>query len=411
MKHEVIVPSAGESVNEVFIAGWRKKNGDLVKKDEVLVDLETQKASFELQSEFGGRLEVLFPKADTKVKPGDVIAYVDDGPGAQDGAATSADTVVAKATPSSFAIDQAVSPAARKMASEKNVDLSQVSGSGKGGVILKEDVLKASEAPAKAASTPAPSPASAPASASPVLNYQIDESRGERRVPASRIRRQIATNLVAAQHTAAILTTFNEVDMTQILEFRKKYKDKFKEKFGVGLGMVSPFALACVRAMKLFPQVNNLYTGEDIIQRDFVDLSIAVNTDHGLVVPVLRNVDKMNVADFEKKLTELAEKARARKLSIPEMTGGTFTITNGGVFGSLVSTPILNMPQSAILGLHKTQERPVVVEKQIVVRPMMYLALSYDHRIIDGREAVGFLVAVKEGIENLSLIINEKELF
>lgn len=407
MKHEVIVPSAGESVSEVFIAGWRKKSGDLVKKDEILVDLETQKASFELQSEFGGRLEVLFPNNDTKVKPGDVIAYVDDGPGAQDTASVSSEPVAK--TSSSFEVEQAVSPAARKMAAEKNVNLASVQGTGKSGVILKEDIQRAAEAPQKMAAQPAPAPSAT--SQSTVLNYQIDESRGERRVPASRIRKQIAMNLVAAQHTAAILTTFNEVDMTQVLEFRKKYKDQFKEKYGVSLGMVSPFALATVRAIKMYPQVNNIFTGEDIIQRDFVDLSIAVSTDNGLVVPVLRNVDKMNVASFEKGLSELAEKARSRKLSIPEMTGGTFTITNGGVFGSLISTPILNMPQAAILGLHKTQERPVVVDKQIVIRPMMYMALSYDHRIIDGREAVGFLVAIKEGIENLSLIINEKELF
>lgn len=418
MKHEVIVPSAGESVNEVFIAGWRKKSGDLVKKDEILVDLETQKASFELQSEFGGRLEILFPQPDTKVKPGDVIAYVDDGPGAQDGASASTSSAQASASPSSFEIEKAVSPAARKMAAEKGMDLSGVSGSGKSGVVLKEDVVRVSEAPktvpasspSTSTSTSASSTSSSSGAAAPVLNYQIDESRGERRVSASRIRRQIATNLVAAQHTAAILTTFNEVDMTQVIDFRKKYKDEFKTKHGVSLGMVSPFALACVRAMKLFPQVNNIFTGEDIIQRDFVDLSIAVNTDHGLVVPVLRDVDKMTIVSFEKKLSELAEKARARKLSIPEMTGGTFTITNGGVFGSLISTPILNMPQSAILGLHKTQERPVVMNGQIVIRPMMYMALSYDHRIIDGREAVGFLVAVKEGIEKLELIINEKEL-
>jgi len=420
MKHEVIVPSAGESINEVFIGTWLKKTGDYVKKDEVLLDLETQKTTFEIQAEYSGRIEVLKPEAETRVKPGDVIAIIDDSVSAENGAGTDkpAPAVAAAPAPSTaasaapaHAAEPILHPSARKLAAEKGVDAASLQGSGKDGRVLKEDVMRAN-APATVTQL---RPAAAPAPAEtkphlPVFTYHVDEARGERREPASRIRRTIAQNLVNAQHTAAILTTFNEVDMTQVLAFRKKYKEKFQAKHGVGLGMVSIFAKACVRALKAYPLVNSTFTGEDIIYRDFVDLSVAVSTDSGLVVPVIRDADRIGVADFEKKLDELGRRAKEKKLSIAEMTGGTFTISNGGVFGSLLSTPILNMPQSGILGLHKIQERPVVVDGQIVARPMMYLALSYDHRIIDGREAVSFLVKVKEGIENLELVLAEKDL-
>ena len=418
MKHEVIVPSAGESINEVFIGTWLKKTGDYVKKDEVLLDLETQKTTFEIQAEYSGRIEVLKPEAETRVKPGDVIAIIDDSAAAENGADKPAAAVAASPEPSTAAraaparaAEPSLPPSARKLAAEKGVDAASLQGSGKDGRVLKEDVMRAN-APATVTQL---RPAAAPAPAEtkphhPVFTYHVDEARGERREPASRIRRTIAQNLVNAQHTAAILTTFNEVDMTQVLAFRKKYKEKFQAKHGVGLGMVSIFAKACVRALKAYPLVNSTFTGEDIIYRDFVDLSVAVSTDSGLVVPVIRDADKIGVADFEKKLDELGRRAKEKKLSIAEMTGGTFTISNGGVFGSLLSTPILNMPQSGILGLHKIQERPVVVDGQIVARPMMYLALSYDHRIIDGREAVSFVVKVKEGIENLELVLTEKDL-
>jgi len=421
MKHEVVVPSPGESINEVFIGVWQKKSGDLVKKDEVLVDMETQKTSFDLQAEYSGKLEVLKPERETKVKPGEVIAIIDDAY-AQEAQGTGSSSVKSepvKASPLEFQptkvmTETLLSPAARKIAAEKNLDASTVQGSGKDGRVMKEDVMAAEARPAQPSLklvSSAPAPAAAPTAApAPKIEYHIDVARGERVQPATRIRRQIAQNLVTAQHTAAILTTFNECDMSQVLEYRKKHKEGFKAKHGVNLGIVSFFALASVRALKEFPMVNATFTGEDIISRDFVDLSIAVSTEAGLVVPVIRNADKMGLVEIEKKLAELGEKARLRKLSIPEMTGGTFTISNGGVFGSLLSTPILNMPQSAILGLHKTQERPVVVDHQVVIRPMMYLALSYDHRLIDGREAVTFLIRVKEGIEDLAKIINEKEI-
>lgn len=379
MKHDVVVPSAGESVNEVFIGQWRRKTGDIVKKDDVLVDIETQKASFELQAEQGGRLEVLKPDSETVVRPGDVIATIDGS------VKTPSTTASAGATPSlsgPSGTAAPLSPAARKMVAEKGLNVSTLSGSGKGGLVIKEDVLGA----------------------------EVDMSRGEKRQPASRVRRTIADNLVAAQHTAAILTTFNEADMSPVMVFRKKYKEAFQAKHGISLGIVGIFGRAVIRAIRSFPMVNATFTGDEIITRDFVDLSIAVSTDTGLVVPVIRDADRMTLAQFEKKLVELSEKAKARKLSIPEMSGGTFTISNGGVFGSLLSTPILNMSQSGILGLHKIQDRPVVVNGEITIRPMMYLALSYDHRLIDGREAVSFLVAIKEGIEKLELIVSEKDL-
>ncbi len=431
MKHEVIVPSAGESINEVFIGTWLKKTGDLVKKDEVLLDLETQKTTFEIQAEHSGRIEVLKPEAETRVRPGDVIAIIDDSVSVENGASGSA-PVKAEAKPAAPTVAAApaaaatavavkpaqepiVHPSARKLAAEKGVDTAAIAGSGKDGRVLKEDVQQASSAPAKVTPirpvTPAPSvPAGDSRSHLPVFSYHLDESRGERREPASRIRRTIAQNLVAAQHTAAILTTFNEADMSQVLAFRKKHKDAFKAKHGVGLGMVSIFAAACVRALKEYKLVNSTFTGEDIIYRDFVDLGVAVSTENGLVVPVIRDADKIGVVGFEKKLDELSKKAKEKKLSIAEMTGGTFTISNGGVFGSLLSTPILNMPQSGILGLHKIQERPVALDGQVVIRPMMYLALSYDHRIIDGREAVSFLVKVKEGIEKLDELLTAQDI-
>ncbi|HKY63348.1 MAG TPA: 2-oxoglutarate dehydrogenase complex dihydrolipoyllysine-residue succinyltransferase [bacterium] len=426
MKHEVIVPSAGESINEVFIGTWLKKTGDLVRKDEVLLDLETQKTTFEIQAEHSGRIEVLKPEAETRVRPGDVIAIIDDSVSVENGAGggapakaeakpAAAPVAAATATAAKPAEAPIVHPSARKLAAEKGLDTSTLAGTGKDGRILKEDVQQAGNAPAKVTpirpTAPAPSaPVADNRSHLPVFSYHLDESRGERREPASRIRRTIAQNLVAAQHTAAILTTFNEADMSKVLDFRKKFKDAFKAKHGVGLGMVSLFAMACVKALKEYPLVNSTFTGEDIIYRDFVDMGVAVSTENGLVVPVIRDTDKIGVVGFEKKLDELSKKAKDKKLSIAEMTGGTFTVSNGGVFGSLLSTPILNMPQSGILGLHKIQERPVAIEGQVVIRPMMYLALSYDHRIIDGREAVSFLVRVKEGVEKIDELLAAQDI-
>ena len=393
MKHDVVVPGAGESVSEVFIGAWHKKSGDPIKKDEVLVEIETQKATFELTAEYSGRLEILQPNRDTVVKPGDVIATVDDSTAEQTGADSPPSQPQGNASPK----EPILSPAARKIAEEKNVDISSLKGTGKSGRLTKEDVLKATMAP----------PQTMPLTPATIT---VDSNRNERRQPATRIRRQIAQNLVAAQRTAAILTTFNEVDMLQVVDFRKRRKESLIQKYGAAPGFVSFFGLACIRALKEFSIVNSTFTGEDIITRDFVDLSIAMSTERGLVVPVIRDAHKLSIIEIEKQVAELAERGRAGRLSIQEMTGGTFTITNGGVFGSLLSTPILNMPQSAILGMHKIQDRPMAIEGKVVIRPMMYLALSYDHRLIDGHEAVRFLVTIKEGIENLSLILKEENL-
>lgn len=404
MKHPVVVPQSGESISEAYIGTWKKKSGDVVSKDEVLVDLETQKATFEIQAEQSGRIEILFPQPGAVVKPGDVIATIDDAASGDSAPASFAESLEKKSVPgatptrSSEPLPETIlSPSARKIVAEKNLDPASIQGTGKGGRILKEDVLNLSppSSPAGIAQPSAPQPPSSP-------------ERGERRERASLIRRTIAQNLVNAQQTAAILTTFNEVDMSALLQYRKAHKESFQAKHGVSLGIVSFFALAAAKALQAFPLVNAAFTGEEIVYHDYVDISVAVSTESGLVVPVVRDVHQMSLSDFEKNLAQISERARAKKLSIPEMTGGTFTISNGGVFGSLLSTPILNMPQSAILGLHKTQERPVVVDGQIAIRPMMYLALSYDHRIIDGKEAVSFLVRIKEQIEKLDFIEGEK---
>lgn len=411
MKHEVKVPSAGESISEVEIGTWLKADGDIVQKDDILVELESQKANFELQSEYSGRLEILKPDAQTTVSIGEVIAYVDDSvssgistPNKKKNSKSNSDSQEStSSTPSP-------SPAARKHLADNNLNESSVSGSGRRGQVLKQDVISTLQNKSQKPISNQSTSSNASEVTTATYDFNIDQARGEEIKPASSIRRHIAKNLVAAQHTAAILTTFNEVDMTSVMDFRKKHKEAFKEKYGTGLGMVGFFALACAKALQEFPAVNATFTGEDIIYRKFVDLSVAVSTDRGLVVPVLKDIQDMKISDFEKSLAEISQKAKDKKLSIQEMTGGTFTISNGGVFGSLVSTPILNMPQSAILGLHKIEKRPVVVDDEIVIRPMMYLALSYDHRIIDGREAVLFLVKIKEAIEDLSLIVDENDL-
>lgn len=406
MIHEIRVPAAGESVTEVFIGKWRKQSGDLVKKGEVLVDLESQKATFELEADYNGRLDILYPNTGDKVNVGEVIAKVDDS-AKEAGASAPAGSIKSKSEATTK--NAALSPSVRKIATEAGIDPSNLSGTGKDGRVTREDVLSAAKTrtvPMQTATQPV-AQTKAPATPAPEFKFHAEPGRPQRRVPASRIRQQIAKNLVAAQHTAAILTTFNEVDMTAIMEFRKKNKDAFQAKHGVAPGMVGFFALAAARALKAFPLVNANFTGDEIIYNDFVDLSVAVSTDRGLVVPVLRDLQNLDLVGFEKALAILSEKARTGKLSIPDMTGGTFTISNGGVFGSLLSTPILNMPQSAILGLHKIEKRAIVVDDKIVVRPMMYLALSYDHRIIDGKEAVQFLVSIKESVENLDLILGK----
>lgn len=353
MIHEVKVPKAGESVTEAYIGHWNKQSGDFVKKGEIIVELESQKANFEVEAETSGQITVLFPEPGTTVPTGEIIAKIDD----------SANGTVANR--------------------------------------IFQQSPNANQPKAQTAASPVTSAKSA---TEPVMS-PFDAGRGDRVERATRIRQHTAKNLVQAQHTAATLTTFNEVDMSAVLDFRKQNKDKYQKDHGVSLGIVSFFAMASARALVEAPLVNAYFDGENIVYHDYVDLSIAVSTDRGLVVPIVRNVHQRDLVAFEKELNALSEKARKGRLSIPEMTGGTFTVSNGGVFGSLISTPILNMPQTAILGLHKTEKRPVVVDDQIVIRPMMYITMSYDHRIIDGKEAVTFLVNVKRRIETLEGIV------
>jgi 2-oxoglutarate dehydrogenase E2 component (dihydrolipoamide succinyltransferase) len=392
MKHKVVAPSVGESVTEVRILSWKKPQGAAVKPGDILVELETDKATVEVAAEKSGALIHLKAEGDT-LPVGDVLAEIDDAVQGTASASAAAPAnasapVAPAATHSAPAGGATPGPAARKMAAETGADLSKISGTGKDGRVTKGDLLS-SGTPAAPSATPAV--ASAPKAA---------DRPGDRRVAMSRLRLKIAERLVSAQKTAAILTTFNEVDLTEVIKVRNAHKDAFKTKHGVPLSFMSFFTRASVLALKELPLVNATIDGTDIVYHDYQDIGIAVGTERGLVVPVLRNCEAMSIVDMERNLAALAVKARDGKLSIPEMTGGTFTISNGGTYGSLLSTPILNPPQSAILGMHKIMERPMVVNGKIEVRQMMYLALSYDHRIIDGKEAVTFLVRLKEALEN-----------
>lgn len=396
---EIKVPPVGESITEVTLSRWLKKDGEAVEMDEAIAELESDKATFELTAEKAGTLKTLAAEGDT-LPIGTVVASI-SGALAPAPAQKAEAAPSAPAAPASEASTQKTyasgtpSPAAGKILAEKGVDPQLVSGSGVGGRITKEDALnaqKAAPAPAKTESKPA---ASAPAAAPAVTG-----ERGERREKMSSLRKTVAKRLVAVKNETAMLTTFNEVDMSPIMEIRSKYKDKFKEKHGVGLGFMSFFTKAVTEALKDWPSVGARIEGEEIVYSNYADVSIAVSAPKGLVVPVIRNADKLSLAEIEKEVIRLAGKARENKLGIDEMSGGTFTITNGGVFGSMMSTPIINSPQSAILGMHNIVERPVAVNGQVVIRPMMYLALSYDHRIIDGRESVSFLVRVKQLLED-----------
>jgi 2-oxoglutarate dehydrogenase E2 component (dihydrolipoamide succinyltransferase) len=413
MKKNVVAPSVGESITEVSILKWHKKNGEAVKTGDVILEIESDKATVEIVAESNGVLQTLKNEGD-RIPIGELIAVIDDAgtptatasaPAKAAAAAQASPAATnkpaspspASATPPRAAGDQAPmsGPAARKQAADRGIDTSQIAGTGPGGRVTKGDVLQApagGTAPAPAAQATAPKPAA------PVSTYK--EREGDRRVPMSMLRQRIATRLVEAQHTAAILTTFNEVDMGPVNEIRAKNKDAFKAKHGVSLSYMSFFARACVEALKTLPEVNGSIDGKDTIYHDYVDLGIAVGTERGLVVPVLKDAHKMSSIDIDKKIAELAVKARDGKLSIADLSGGTFTITNGGTYGSLMSTPILNPPQSAILGMHKIQDRPMAVDGKVVIRPMMYLALSYDHRLIDGKGAVTFLVTVKDLLEH-----------
>jgi 2-oxoglutarate dehydrogenase E2 component (dihydrolipoamide succinyltransferase) len=402
MKHTVVTPSVGESITEVSILKWTQQNGQAVKVGDLLCEIESDKATVEIVAEHAGALTILKP-AGERLPIGAAIASIDDAVAgtvaatapAQTAAPTATTPTLSAASPTAGA---AVMPSARKIATEQGIDTTQVAGTGKDGRVTKGDVLahaaQKGAAPMGTGAVAAGTPMVAP-SATPVVSRP-----GERRVPMTLLRQRIAERLVQAQHTAAILTTFNECDMTQVMALRNQHKDAFKAKHGVSLGFMSFFTRACVEALKVVPEVNAWIEGRDVVYHDTYDIGVAVGTERGLVVPVLRDAGPMNFADIEKGIGALAVKARDGKLSIADLSGGTFTISNGGVYGSLMSTPILNPPQSGILGMHKIQERPMVVNGKLEVRPMMYLALSYDHRLIDGKGAVTFLVTVKDLIEN-----------
>jgi 2-oxoglutarate dehydrogenase E2 component (dihydrolipoamide succinyltransferase) len=403
MSLEIKVPPVGESITEVTLSSWLKKDGDIVAMDEAIAELESDKATFELTAEKAGVLKTIAKEGDV-LAIGAVVCSIEEGGAAAAPKAEAAPAAKAEAAPVAIAAEKGAtyasgtpSPAAAKILAEKGVESTAVSGTGVNGRITKEDALsidKVSENPQTAKSAVAPAPTPAPAA--PVKAGE----RSERREKMSPLRKTVAKRLVTVKNETAMLTTFNEVDMSPIMEIRNKYKDKFKEKHGVGLGFMSFFTKAVTEALKDWPAVGARLEGEEVIYSNFTDISIAVSAPKGLVVPVIRNADAMNLADIEKAVVTLAGKARDNKLSLEEMTGGTFTITNGGVFGSMLSTPIINSPQSAILGMHNIIERPVAVNGQVVIRPMMYVALSYDHRIIDGRESVSFLVRVKQLLED-----------
>lgn len=402
---DIKVPAVGESISEVTLVKWLKKEGDYVERDEVIAELESEKATFEVNAEQAGVLKTIGKEGDT-LKIGDTVAQIDETAARPEGkkadaapaavakaasaageggkaipATTQAVPATAQAPVTAIPNDIKASPLAAAIISDKKIDASSITPSGTGGKILKQDVLEALEHPGR----------------KPGASLF---TRSDRREKMSNLRRTVSRRLVEAKNTTAMLTTFNEVDMSAVMALRAKYKDKFKERHGVNLGFMSFFTKATCFALQDWPAVNAYIDGDELIYHDYCDISIAVSAPKGLVVPVIRNAESLSMADIEKKVVELATKARDNKLSMEEMQGGTFTITNGGVFGSLMSTPIINIPQSAILGMHKIEERAVVVNGQIVVRPMMYLAVSYDHRIIDGRESVSFLVRIKELLEN-----------
>jgi len=395
---DILVPPVGESITEVTVSTWNKKSGDSVQLDEVLCELESDKATFEMPAETAGVLQII-AEPGAVVPIGGKLATITVGAGAPAiapvaSAAPVATPVAPTATTGSYAAGHP-SPAASKILDEKGIAASQVAGTGVGGRITKEDAIKVESAKLKVES----------GSQSSDGGSQVDEGRGVRRDKMTSLRKTVARRLVAVKNETAMLTTFNEVDMKPVMDLRAKYKDKFKEKHGVGLGFMSFFTKAVCVALKEFPAVNAQIDGEEIIYHDYCDVSIAVSAPKGLVVPVIRNAENLSLAGIEAEVVRLATKARDNKLTLEEMSGGTFTITNGGVFGSMLSTPIINAPQVAILGMHNIVERAVVVDGQVVVRPIMYLALSYDHRIIDGRESVSFLVRLKQLLEDPSRLL------
>jgi 2-oxoglutarate dehydrogenase E2 component (dihydrolipoamide succinyltransferase) len=390
---DVKVPSVGESISEVTIASWLKKDGDIVKLDEAICSIESDKATLEISAPKAGKLKILVKEGETVLIGAKVAEVLESTEKVSEEKAPSVE-VPPKTT---HEIKNYPSPSAQKILSEKGIDHKTIEGSGKDGRITKADAI-AQEVKTVAPLSGAVSDSDLKALAQETLSSSF--SRETRREKMSGLRKTIASRLVAAKNTTAMLTTFNEVDMSQVMEIRKKYKDSFKEKHGVGLGFMSFFTKAVCQALKQFPAVNGMIDGSELVFHNYADVGVAVSTPRGLVVPVIRNAESMGMASIESKIVELATRARDGKITIEEMQGGTFTITNGGIFGSMLSTPILNAPQSAILGLHNIVERPVAINGQVVIRPIMYLALSYDHRIVDGRESVSFLKAVKEMIED-----------
>jgi len=407
---DIKVPTVGESISEVTLLKWTKKDGDYVDRDEVIAELESEKATFEVNAEKAGLLKTTAKEGDT-LKIGDTLATIDEAasrpeekkeaavqqeakaqepvviaPATANGEQKTAEKIISSGSPA----DIKATPVASAIIADKKVNPSSITASGTNGKILKDDVLAALNNPGR------------------VQGKELF-TRSEKPEKMSNLRKTISRRLVEAKNTTAMLTTFNEVDMKPIMDLRTKYKEAFNKKHGVNLGFMSFFTKAACFALQEWPSVNAYIDGDSIIYHDYCDISIAVSAPRGLVVPVIRNAESLSMADIEKKVVELATKAKESKLTIEEMTGGTFTITNGGVFGSLMSTPIINIPQSAILGMHKIQERPMAVNGQVVIKPMMYLALSYDHRIIDGRESVSFLVRVKELLENPELLLFGKD--
>lgn len=395
MAIEIKIPSVGESITEVTLVKWIKQDGDWVERDEVIAELESEKATFEINAEQAGVLKTIANEGDT-LKIGDLACSIDTA-AARPAAAPVSDVPVTKieevnpsAAPPKTEEDIKATPLAAAIIADKKIDIKSVTPSGSNGRIVKQDLLEAINNPGR------------------IPGVELF-GRNERSQKMSNLRKTVSRRLVEAKNTTAMLTTFNEVDMSAIIEIRAKNKDKFKEKHGVNLGFMSFFTKACCFALQEWPSVNAMIDGENIILHDYCDISIAVSAPKGLVVPVIRNAESLSMAGIEQRVAELAKKAKENKLTIEEMSGGTFTITNGGVFGSLMSTPIINIPQSAILGMHKIQERPMAIGGQTVIKPMMYLALSYDHRIIDGRESVSFLVRLKELLENPALLLFGKD--
>ena len=392
------IPSPGESITEVEIASWLVSDGEFVKKDQIIAEIDSDKATLELPAEESGVIALAAEEGDV-VKVGQVVCKIDvsaketiqsDGSAPKFNSAELAQSSVknvSETVQKETSKDPVVSPAARKIAIERNIDINSITPTGKGGRITKQDILLGK----------------------PAMGSANQKDRPESRQKLSMLRRKVAERLVSVKNETAMLTTFNEVDMSSIFDLRKKYKEKFKNKHGVNLGFMSFFTLASVRALKEFPAVNSMIDKQEMISYDYCDISIAVSGPKGLMVPVIRSAEKMSFKEIEMEVKKLAEKARDGKISVDEMTGGTFTISNGGVFGSMLSTPIINPPQSAILGMHNIVERPMAINGKVEIKPVMYLALSYDHRIIDGRESVGFLVHIKEALENpIEILMNNK---